>query len=393
MREQFKGLLRNLLVGIGKIIGFLLPIRNSSGIFFFFTACPQTRADGAAAVHQRIVSSLKDLSPWVFFSMRWQNEPLSLGFIRSPGFYCLSAFIANRAAYWCSVGILASLINGHSRPVLFGDSFLYYSLVPYLKDDATAMDILHSFNGECERKALPVLDQLDLRVVIDYNSLKNMQHQYQSLRKNSDLLRRVVVIENATHVPDQYPEKEAGKRLKVIYVGRGTEEKRVYLVARIAALCHQRNVPADFLLVGPSRQEIEEKYLSYCEPLGTIEDPGRLASIYRESHVILLTSRYEGFPLSLMEGMAHGVVPVSTDVGGISRHVIPQETGFLIANGVDESIVIEATSIISLLCQDRELLERLSRAAFERARECFSMERFAAMYRQLLLGSLPSDRA
>ncbi len=33
-----------------------------------------------------------------------------------------------------------------------------------------------------------------------------------------------------------------------------------------------------------------------------------------------------------------GVVPVCTDVGGISRHVIPHETGFLTTDGPEKRL-------------------------------------------------------
>lgn len=341
--------------------------------------------DGGTRVHRGIIESFGDRDHWVFFSTKLEPEPLRMGIVRHRGEYCLSLFAAHRVTYWLCVGVLSNLINRHEHPTLFGNSFLYYSLIPYLKRTATKVDLLHSFDGECERKALPVVDQLDARVVIDANTLKNIENQYRSLARSNRLARRVVLIENATDVPDLYPQKEANQRLKIIYVGRTSEEKRVHLVARIGALCHRRDIPADFVLVGPREQDIKGPYLPHCEPLGIIADSDRLASIYQASDIILVTSRYEGFPLSLMEGMAYGVVPVSTDVGGIRRHVIPHETGFLIPNGDEDEIVASAADIIGTLSRNRALLKQLSQAAYTRARTHFTKERFSRQYRKLLL--------
>ncbi len=128
--------------------------------------------------------------------------------------------------------------------------------------------------------------------------------------------------------------------LKVLFVGRNSPEKRIGLIARVAHAL--RDEPVRFTLVGPELQES----MRYSEPshmhfAGELTDSAALAKIYRQQHVILITSRREGFPLVLAEGMAHGLVPISTDVGGISDHVQDGENGFLIKNSEDESVIVQ----------------------------------------------------
>lgn len=100
----------------------------------------------------------------------------------------------------------------------------------------------------------------------------------------------------------------------------------------------------------------------------------------RFGSILLLTSRYEGFSLSLIEGMSQGLVPVAFPVG-----VVPE----LIKDGVNGYIVHTAKEAEA---RTRELLENsdarlaMARAAKEAAR-AFRGERTAtellALYREL----------
>jgi glycosyltransferase involved in cell wall biosynthesis len=180
--------------------------------------------------------------------------------------------------------------------------------------------------------------------------------------------------------------------LRVLYVGRDSEEKRVRLVARVAALCRERGIAASFRLVGVSPGSIPANHKDSCECLGEVRDRARLEGIYQESDVLLLTSSREGFPLVIMEAMARGVVPVVTDVGGISRHLTDGVNGVLVPNREEDEIVREMAEAIVGFAADRDALRSLSAAAYEYARARFGGEGFCAAYRSLLLGEEQQER-
>jgi glycosyltransferase involved in cell wall biosynthesis len=56
--------------------------------------------------------------------------------------------------------------------------------------------------------------------------------------------------------------------------------------------------------------------------------PGALAPLF--GSILLLSSRYEGFSLSLVEGMSQGLVPISFPVGVAPEIIINGENGFLV---------------------------------------------------------------
>jgi L-malate glycosyltransferase len=371
-----------LLVALAKPVGRLLPFTNRSAMFFFF---PFLHVGGAERVHADIVGCFSSEKPWVFFTKKSDNDKFKALFPAESRLFNIWSLL--KYGYPFSIGIMAGLINRHENPIVFGsNSLFYYLLVPYLKPYVRRVDLLHAFGGASDEFSLPVVDRLDRRVVITEKTTNNLMAQYRSAGIDPHLLERVVLIENRIQVPAVYPEKATGKPIKAIYVGRGAPEKRVHLVGRAASLCRERLVHAHFILVGDTREAIEASDRKNCLFMGEISDTGELERIYADADVLVLTSSREGFPMVIMESMAHGVVPVCTAVGGIPTHVHHAVNGLLLENGSDEVIVEQLVSAITRLEEDRKELLELSRAAFDYARQHFSGADFCAAYHEILLG-------
>jgi glycosyltransferase involved in cell wall biosynthesis len=83
--------------------------------------------------------------------------------------------------------------------------------------------------------------------------------------------------------------------------------------------------------------------------------PGALAPL--RGSILILPSRYEGFSLSLIEGMSQGLVPVTFKVGVAPEIIRDGENGYLVASEA------EAIGRIKELLADDELRMRMSEAA------------------------------
>jgi glycosyltransferase involved in cell wall biosynthesis len=63
--------------------------------------------------------------------------------------------------------------------------------------------------------------------------------------------------------------------------------------------------------------------------------------LLKENHVFILTSHFEGLPMSILESMAMGKAIIASNVGGIPRIVKPNENGWLTHPGdLDELAVV-----------------------------------------------------
>ncbi|WP_136524742.1 glycosyltransferase family 4 protein [Geomonas ferrireducens] len=371
------------VAAFGMLLGRLLPVGKGAPLFFFF---PFFHVGGAEKVHAAIVRCFAAERPWVFFTKKSAND----GFLSLFG---TNARLCNlwrllKYGYPLSVGIMAGFINRHRRPVVFGcNSLFYYLLLPYLKKEARCIDLMHAFGGGSEHFSLPAAQRLDARVAINARTVADLKAQYHAEAMPASLADRIVLIENCVKVPDELPQKARGEKLKALYVGRGSEEKRVHLVGRIASRCRQQGIPVEVVIAGDALHAVEEQDRANCVFLGEISDEEQLQAVYRDADLLLLTSSREGFPMVIMEAMAFGVVPISTAVGGIPTHVQSGTNGWLVPDTADEEeIVGMMCRFATAMCEERDLLEKLSQNAYAYAKEKFSGESFCAAYRMVLMG-------
>lgn len=97
--------------------------------------------------------------------------------------------------------------------------------------------------------------------------------------------------------------------------------------------------------------------------------------------IALLTSRYEGFSLSLIEAMSQSLVPISFPVGVAPEIIFDGENGFIVRT------LEEAEAKINFLVKDTALRHRLALAAKETAsqfRSDIMAEKMLVLYRKIL---------
>ncbi len=375
-----------MIMWLGLKLSWLIPFSNSSGIFFFL---PYYHVGGAEKVHAEIVSCFSQTRPWVFFTHQSKDNkfrPLFGTHARLFNVWWLVKY-----TYPFSAGFVAGLINRHRRPIVFGcSSRFFYKMVPYLDSNVRRIDLLHAFGGGGEHFSLPAVPFLDARVVISRKTLEDIRCQYAANDLDAKYLARVVLIENRINVPASFQQK-ASSRLQVLYVGRGSEEKRVHIAGMVATLIKERGIAADFRFAGDVARAIRPEDRSNCVLLGEIKDPEELAMVYKKADILLLCSSREGFPVVIMEAMANGVVPVTTSVGGIPEHIEDGRNGILVTGIEEDAIVRKMADILSHFTQNMADLKEMSYAAYGYAKEHFSGGDYCRKYHDLFFGTLEKD--
>lgn len=371
-----------MLVHLGALLYRLRPCSRVPEIFFLF---PFFHVGGAEQVHADIVSKAAGKRPLIVITHRSRGNALREAFAGSGTLLEISRWTGNPFSAAVTVGYLAACINSALKPLVFAaNTPLFYTLLPYLKEDAFVVDLIHAFGGGMETISLPHAARIKRRIVIDCQTLDSLEHLYRESGLPVELLQRIDLVENGVTVPAVKAEKGSNERLQILYLGRGSKEKRVHIVGKVATACRERGLAVDFTLVGDLQGAVDAVDRPHCRFTGEITDRSRIAGIYRGGDLLLLASEREGFPLVLMEAMAHGVVPVSTNVGGIGRHLQHGENGFLVSNCQDEvEIVRSLVRIVEIACRDRQLLSRLSDAAYAYAVCHFSGRGFDCYYERL----------
>lgn len=109
-------------------------------------------------------------------------------------------------------------------------------------------------------------------------------------------------------------------------------------------------------------------------------ESNNIPQFLNEAHVFILTSRFEGLPLSICEAMSAGIPVVASNVGGINEMVQDGYNGYL----VPKETVQTLANKLDLIIKDKELRENLGRNARHTFETKFSIEQMAANTEQYI---------
>jgi glycosyltransferase involved in cell wall biosynthesis len=95
----------------------------------------------------------------------------------------------------------------------------------------------------------------------------------------------------------------------------------------------------------------------------------RLMSVYAQSHIFALPSKYESHSMALTEAMGFGLAPIATDVGG-NPFLISEGCGFIVSYPIEEE---ELSSALNKLLENYELVQEIGKRARAKAKSHFDI--------------------
>ncbi len=387
IKRMLEDLLIYPFVWLGRRKAATMPLKREYEIFFFF---PFHHIGGAERVHAHIVHALKDKKALIIFTRKSENEGFWNDFKNSGhDLMDISKHTDNKKKYWDNLiyrGLFSAYMNGQSRrPVVFnGHSNFAYKLSRWLKQDITQIELIHSFSSFSYIR-VPFIPFYKETVMISKIRIADHLALYQQWGIPEKYKGRIRFILNGIELPPVKEERvfEAG-RLKLMYVGRATAEKRVHLCGSISKQIHVAGLPAVMSYVGEMSVAIKEMNAADIF-YGAVNDPEMIHKLYKNSaDVLFITSSEEGFPMVVMEAMARGSIIIATPVGDIPVHVKQGENGFLFSSITDEEKIIgEGVEFVAALINDPALCRRISDNNLRYAYENFGLTSFEHHYQQL----------
>lgn len=178
-------------------------------------------------------------------------------------------------------------------------------------------------------------------------------------------------------MPPHFQPREINDRpLRLLYFGRlVNDQKRVHLFPAILAGLQKARIPFQWTIVGEGDQRANLERSMQSDVPGQQITVSRAVSYTRvpgllhDHDVFLLASDSEGLPLSLLEAMGHGLVPVISDLASGVRDVVDASNGILVPINDVEGY---AQAIIHLHHHRSELAAK-SAAAHARVQAEFSV--------------------
>jgi glycosyltransferase involved in cell wall biosynthesis len=167
----------------------------------------------------------------------------------------------------------------------------------------------------------------------------------------------------ATHSEKQMARRSLGIPVDAFVfggVGRLVPQKNFKTFLKVAALVVAKNPEVIFIIAGTGHQQEELKAMAVALSLGDhVRFLGHVTdriSLYHALDVLLMTSDFEGTPMTLLEAMSSGVPVVAHAVDGIAEVCTDRSDALLSPRGDTDGLV----NAIKYLLADNETREVLS---------------------------------
>jgi len=174
------------------------------------------------------------------------------------------------------------------------------------------------------------------------------------IRQNYDLSNKdYYYIPNAVDI-EKFKRIETINRRFITFIGRLSYIKGFDIFIKVIKELYKEDNTMKFLIIGngplkhlveKAKKELPITYKEYF-PYEKIE------KVYNMSKLILLTSRFEGVPTTILESLACETPVISSNVGGVSEIIKPKENGLLFKI---ENVFQETDNMLKLISNEKTL--------------------------------------
>ena len=173
-------------------------------------------------------------------------------------------------------------------------------------------------------------------------------------------LNDIFFLSHGVKIPEQYRKaKKEDEPLSLLFLGRFARAKGIFDLPKIAALLRQKNIKVKWTCIGSGPEETDFKNswhpddeVSFLSPATNEE----VIEICQSNDVFVLPTKFEGTPVSLLETMSVGLVPVITSLSGGIEEIVKTDIGYALE--MDENLAFAAA--VEALHNNRSKLEQLS---------------------------------
>lgn len=200
--------------------------------------------------------------------------------------------------------------------------------------------------------------------VCDYDRILALQHQVLTSAK-LETIHNGVMDQSKSNINQLVP----NEMVKILMVARfDTPKKHLEL---LEALYLIKDLNWYMIFAGDGRlkeqcaQYVQEQNMGH--KVTFLGNHSNVSELLMDADIFVLTSSWEGLPLSILEAMAHGLPIVASNVGGVKEAVRNSENGFLIHYNLPE--------LLSILIENPLLRKKMGKKSREIYETSFTFER------------------
>ncbi len=173
---------------------------------------------------------------------------------------------------------------------------------------------------------------------------------------------------------------------RLIMVARLNEQKDQTTLLKSIAKLKKLDFHLDFVGSGTSMEECKglAQSLEITNKVSFLGDRTDVPSLLAQSQIFILSTHYEGFPISILEAMRAGLPVVATRVNGIPEQIENEKTGLLVPHEDVEAL----SNALSKLIDSPQMRQQMGEAGRQKFVQEFIVERMVtevqAVYKEIL---------
>lgn len=173
---------------------------------------------------------------------------------------------------------------------------------------------------------------------------------------------------------------------RLIMVARFNEQKDQTTLIKALHCLKRNDIHLDFVGSGPSMESSRylAQSLGIADNISFLGDRKDVSNLLAKSQIFVLSTHYEGLPISILEAMRSGLPVVATNVNGIPEEVSHGESGLLVPPSDEQALA----SALEMLIDSPELRQLMGNAGRQKFLQEFTVERMIteieSVYKQIL---------
>lgn len=179
--------------------------------------------------------------------------------------------------------------------------------------------------------------------------------------------------------------RPTAKTKVLVNLARIDKVKRQTLLAKVAKRLEDEGFDFTLLLIGSTKHTalVDQIEANHCDSLHILGEKNNPLEYLKMSDAYCLPSSYEGLPISLIEAIGVGTIPICTPVGGIVDIVHDGQNGLLTRDLSEEALYEVLKKFLNM---DEAATERMKKLALE-SYPAYSMKECAEKYKKLFAKS------